>query len=220
MKQIPSLCLSVVLFIFLFACNDGKRYHDKQTDRADLNMEKGTSAQSVMERRKEKDKRFRDPALSPLKTEDLSDFEGLSYYEVDSAYIVPAVFERTPDTDPFYMPTTTDRYSREKLYGKLHFQLQGKDLTLNLYQNEELKNTEGYENYLFLPFADLTNTTETYAGGRYLDMSIPEGDTVMLDFNRAYNPLCVYNEKFSCPLVPQSNMLNVAVEAGEKRFEK
>lgn len=48
---------------------------------------------------------------------------------------------------------------------------------------------------------DDTNGEETYGGGRYLDMRIPEKDSVLLDFNTAYNPYCVYNPKFSCPLV-------------------
>jgi len=78
---------------------------------------------------------------------------------------------------------------------------------------------EEYRDYLFLPFTDLTNGEQTYMGGRYLDLSIPEGDTIVLDFNRAYNPYCVYNKKYSCPLVPPVNALNTKISAGIKDFE-
>ena len=79
---------------------------------------------------------------------------------------------------------------------------------------------EGYEDYLFLPFTDLTNGEETYGGGRYIDLSIPEGNTIQLDFNKAYNPYCTYNKKFSCPLVPSVNSIKTRVVAGVKDFKK
>ena len=79
---------------------------------------------------------------------------------------------------------------------------------------------EGYEDYLFLPFTDKTNGEETYAGGRYIDLSIPEGDSITIDFNKAYNPYCAYNKKFSCPLVPSVNALDTKVLAGVKDFKK
>lgn len=60
---------------------------------------------------------------------------------------------------------------------------------------------------------------ESYGGGRYLDMRIPEKDSVLLDFNTAYNPYCVYNPKFSCPLVPERNYIPVRIPVGIKDFK-
>ena len=125
-----------------------------------------------------------------------------------------------PDTEWFNMKTTTDRLSKERVFGILTFELKGKSFELNVYQGQELMQKEGFENYLFLPFLDNTNGTFTYGGGRYIDLEIPEGDIVEIDFNSAYNPYCAYNEKFSCPIVPGENYIDIDVEAGVKAFSK
>ena len=78
---------------------------------------------------------------------------------------------------------------------------------------------EEYRDYLFLPFTDKTNGSETYTGGRYIDLSIPEGDTLEINFNKAYNPYCAYNPKYSCPIVPGVNALDTEVRAGVKAFK-
>ena len=69
---------------------------------------------------------------------------------------------------------------------------------------------------LFVPFADLTTGTETYAAGRYLDLHPTSTGYYMVDFNKAYNPYCAYNSTYDCPYPPPSNRLKIAVRAGEK----
>ena len=71
---------------------------------------------------------------------------------------------------------------------------------------------------MFLPFSDLTSGNETYGGGRYIDLEIPKGKTITIDFNQAYNPYCAYNPKYSCPIVPAENELLTNVNAGVKKF--
>ena len=80
--------------------------------------------------------------------------------------------------------------------------------------------TPGYENSLFVPFTDLTNGKETYGGGRYMDVEIPEGDSIVLDFNKAYNPYCAYSTNYSCPIPPKENDLPISINAGLKIKEK
>ena len=70
---------------------------------------------------------------------------------------------------------------------------------------------------LFFVFADQTNRTETYGAGRFLYTEPPRGGTVVLDFNRAYNPPCAFSAFATCPLPPKQNRLALRVEAGEKR---
>ena len=70
----------------------------------------------------------------------------------------------------------------------------------------------------FLPFVDALAGTETYGAGRYLDPEPLGGGRVLLDFNRAYNPYCAYNEQWSCPITPRENRLAVPIRAGEKLF--
>ncbi len=133
--------------------------------------------------------------------------------------MVSAYLERTPDSEWFNMKTTDDRLSKERVYGILKFQIKDNPYQLNIYQGEENMQTEGYEDYLFLPFLDNTNGVTSYGGGRYIDLRIPKGDTIVINFNKAYNPLCVYNEKYSCPIVPRINYLNIEIEAGMKKFK-
>ncbi|SHH33672.1 DUF1684 domain-containing protein [Winogradskyella jejuensis] len=163
---------------------------------------------------------FKDASKSPLKAKDLKTFEGLDFFPFDSSYVVKASLKRTPDSEWFNMKTTTSRLSKERVYGIATFILKGKEYKLNIYQGEENMNSEKYKDYLFLPFLDNTNGETTYAGGRYIGLSIPKGDSITIDFNEAYNPYCAYNEKYSCPIVPRANYLNTRVEAGVKAFKK
>ena len=169
---------------------------------------------------KEMNADFKDATTSPLKEKDRKTFVGLEFFVFDSTYVVTATLTRTPDEKPFKMKTTTDRLPNYVKYGVIEFQLKGKTNQLNIYQNLDLLNKEGYEDYLFLPFLDNTNGDSSYGGGRYVESSIPGGEKITIDFNKAYNPYCVYNDKYSCPIVPRVNYLPLLVEAGVKIFEK
>lgn len=157
---------------------------------------------------------------SPLTKEDLQTFKSLEFFPIEEKFAVIASFKKARKSKAFKMKTTTSRLPEYKKYGELHFELDGKKLVLNVYQNIELIKKRGYEDYLFLPFTDLSCGKESYIGGRYIDMRIPKSDQVLLDFNRAYNPYCAYNYKYSCPLVPFENDLNVAIYAGVKKFHE
>lgn len=165
-------------------------------------------------------KEYADAETSPLLAEDLMNFTSLEFYPVKEVYCVKAKLVRTPNEKPFLMATSDTRRPRYKKYGVLHFTIGGKDLKLDVYQSLDLIKIEKYKNSLFLPFTDLTSGNGTYGGGRYLDIEIPDGDTIVLDFNKAYNPYCAYNHKYSCPLVPKQNDLDVEVLAGVKEFKK
>jgi hypothetical protein len=163
---------------------------------------------------------YKDATTSPLKDKDRKHFEGLDFFKFDAAYVVNAKFEKSPNENPFEMKTSTERRPMYIRYGELSFELKGKHYKLNIYQNLELIEKEGYEDYLFLPFLDETNGLESYGGGRYIDARIPSGDTMEIDFNKAYNPYCAYNDKYSCPIVPRENYMKTKIEAGVKAFKK
>jgi uncharacterized protein (DUF1684 family) len=169
---------------------------------------------------KEQNAKFKDATTSPLTKKDRASFEGLDFFKFDSTFVINAEMKLTPETEWFNMKTTTERLSKERVFGILTFEINGGTYTLNVYQGEENMQTEGLEDYLFLPFLDDTNGEESYGGGRYIDLRIPETDTITIDFNRAYNPLCVYNEKFSCPIVPRVNYLPIQIKAGVKMYAK
>lgn len=163
-------------------------------------------------------KEYGDKDESPLTEEDFKTFKGLDFYPIDEKYIVEATFVRTPEEKIFKMKTTGTRTPEYVKYGQLIFSLDGKEFKLNLYQNIDLIKKEGFADYLFLPFSDLTCGKESYIGGRYIDMRIPKEKTVIIDFNKAYNPYCAYNHKYSCPIVPLENDLKIAILAGVKKF--
>ena len=163
---------------------------------------------------------FKDATKSPLKDKDRKDFKGLDFFKFDSTYVVNATLTRTPEEKPFQMKTTTQRMPVYVKYGVISFELKGETHQLSIYQNLDLMTQDGYKDYLFLPFLDLTNGDTTYGGGRYVEGRIPNDDKLVIDFNSAYNPYCAYNEKYSCPIVPRENYLDLKVEAGVKAFTK
>jgi len=163
---------------------------------------------------------FKDATKSPLKDKDRKNFKGLDFFKFDSTFVITTKLIRTPDSKWFKMKTTTDRVSLERVYGILSFIFKGKEYKLNVYQGKDLIQDEEYADYLFLPFSDITNGDTTYGGGRYIDLRIPNDDKLIIDFNSAYNPYCAYNEKYSCPIVPRENYLDIKVEAGVKAFAK
>ena len=176
------------------------------------------TTQTAQEFQDELNKSYADKEKSPLTEEDFKTFTHLDFFPVTDEFIIKAKFIRTRKEKPFEMKTTTVRLPIYKKYGELHFTLEGKEYKLNVYQNLDLIKKDGYEDYLFLPFSDTTNGNETYIGGRYIDCRIQKELEWTIDFNKAYNPYCAYNYKYSCPIVPMENDLPIAIKAGVKKF--
>lgn len=173
---------------------------------------------SVEKFQKELNSYYADAKTSPLMAEDLVKFESLDFFPIHEKFFVVAKFIRTENEKPFEMKTSTDRKPMYVKYGEAHFVIDGKSLQLNIYRNIELSKKEEYKDYLFLPFSDMTSGKDSYIGGKYIDMKVPSGDTIVIDFNKAYNPLCAYNYKYSCPKVPLENDLKIEIKAGVKKF--
>lgn len=161
---------------------------------------------------------FADEKKSPLLPEDRSNFTSLDFFPINEKYNVTAEFFLYDNPVPFEMKTTNDRKPIYVKYGHVEFTLDGVSMTLNVYKNIELSKEKEYEDYLFLPFSDYTCGEKSYIGGRYIDLKVPKGLTIEIDFNKAYNPYCAYNPDYSCPIVPQENDLPVAIEAGVMKF--
>lgn len=165
--------------------------------------------------------KFSNAETTILAADDFSQFEGLAFYPIDLKYRVEAKFVRTPNEKAFLMPTTTERLPEYVKYGEAYFEIDGKELKLMLYKStDSWGDPEKYGDQLFLPFTDLTSGDGSYGGGRFIDLIIPKGETIIIDFNRAYNPYCAYNSKYSCPIPPRENDLQVRIEAGVMDFNK
>jgi len=170
--------------------------------------------------RSEQNEKFKNKNTSPLKAEDCDVFKQLKFFKIKKKYRVEAKFIRTPGSEPFEMATTTERKPIYEKYGEAHFEIKGKEYKLNVYQSHSSRQNPLYRDYLFLPFKDLTNGYKSYGGGRFIDVRIPKGETMTIDFNKSYNPYCAYNDKYSCPIVPIENHLKVEIKAGVRAYDK
>jgi uncharacterized protein (DUF1684 family) len=161
--------------------------------------------------RAEKD-RFMRSADSPVPQEQRRDFPPLEYFPVDPAYTVPASLAVAPGKDILELSTSGGLRRKMRKIGTLQFTLKDQALTLTAFVDAETNDVRR----LFVPFGDLTNGNETYPGGRYLDLERTATGFYTVDFNRTYNPFCVFNTTYDCPYPPRENRLKVPVRAGEK----
>ena len=199
MKQVLFLMLFFISF-FLEAQNKKKSRAIKDIHHFQANL----------------NKEFKDSTKSPVNAEERKVHVSHNYFDINLNYRIEAKFVRTPNEKPFQMITHSSSHPTYVKYGEAQFTLNGQELKLNIYQPVDLAKFEGYQDYLIIPFTDLTNGNETFSGGRYIDVRIPSGDVILIDFNKAYNPYCAYSKRFSCPVPPPENNLNVKIEAGVK----
>jgi len=155
---------------------------------------------------------FADKQSSPLTDADFAKFSSLQFFPIQKKYRVKAKFTLTPNEKPFEMLTTTSRLAKYVKYGIADFTIDNKKLALNIYKNVDGKD------YLFLPYFDKTSGKESYAGGKYIELEPPKDGFIIIDFNQSYNPYCAYNHKYSCPIPPDENRLDIAIKAGVKKF--
>jgi uncharacterized protein len=160
--------------------------------------------------RERRDELFRSHPQSALPPEKRAAFRGLPYREYDPAFVFTAAVRPLP-RESYDVDTSTGGVIRFVRFGAVDTPLGSLEV---LWLDE-------YSGGVFLPFRDATSGKTTYGGGRYLldtakgaDLG-SSGDTLVLDFNFAYHPSCVYDPKWTCPLAPLSNRLTVPVEAGE-----
>lgn len=144
----------------------------------------------------------------------------LQFFPIDPSYRVLCTFERIENSEWFPMPTSGARSQMHRKYGKLTFSLHNTTLHLFVYQSQDLLQSAAEKDYLFIPFSDATSGEESYGAGRYLECYIKDvrGGTLLLDFNKAYNPYCAYTTGYNCPIPPKENDLPVAIRTGEKNY--
>jgi uncharacterized protein len=141
------------------------------------------------------------------------DFDGVDHWPVDPAWRLEARVEGTPGR-MLQVPDVLGPGYVEESPGDVVFRIAGEEHRLQALPG-------GDAGDLWLVFADGTNGDETYAGGRFVYTGPPdERGRVALDFNRAYNPPCVFSPFATCPLPWPSNRLPVRVEAGERSFSR
>ncbi len=140
----------------------------------------------------------------------LSEFHEFYYFDPKSSWVIQADFQADPSGESFPVYMTDGSTEELPMAGKATFEIDGTNYTVLIFD-------EG-ETYLF-PFTDATNDKETYGGGRYINLEKTSNNRLTIDFNKAHNFYCAYNERFVCPVPPKENALPVRVEAGEKRLK-
>lgn len=184
-----------------------------------LSGDEGTSEAYIKEiqnERTEKAKFMKESEESPFAGDSTTQFTNLNYFEPDVKYRVNADIEPIQNKKMVILPTSDDKEKKYLEYAYASFKLDGIENKLTIL---EIVDMGPYKGTLFLAFADETSAKETYGAGRYLDLKkVPGAKTLVLDFNKAYNPYCAYSEKFSCPFPPKENLLKVAIKAGEKNY--
>ena len=170
-------------------------------------------AQQIREHRASKDAAFASGSPdSPVPAADRARFLPLAYFPIDEGYHVPARLAPSPGEVALEMPTSTGQRRRMRRAGQLRFSVKNQPLTLTAFVEE----TDQAMQRLFVPFGDPTNGTETYIGGRYLDLDRTTTGLYDLDFNRAYHPYCVYNSQYDCPYPPRENRVTTPIRSGER----
>ena len=148
--------------------------------------------------------------LRNLESEAVKTFTGLRFYPTDVNYRIKATLEPVPDDYRVRIVNILGLVSEYKSAGVLVF---------NLNRNEFRFETIDQDETMFIIFSDQTNGTETYGGGRFIDIPMPdENGNIWIDFNTAYNPACAFTELATCPIPPAANKMPISVPAGEQKY--
>ena len=139
-------------------------------------------------------------------------FKGLDYYPLDAGWRLTARFEPYDPPKPVDIPNVLGGVFHETAPGAIVFDWGGKT-----YRLDPMPDGDSF----MLVFGDETNGSETYGGGRFLNLDLPqEAGPIIVDFNKSYSPPCVFTPYSTCPLPPPQNRLGVAVRAGERGFAR
>ena len=136
----------------------------------------------------------------------------LGYFPVEPDYKTGATLTPIEDTTVLQVATSTGALRKVRRVGTLEFTLKGQPQKLTAFVEVGARDLD----HLWVPFNDLTSGTETYPGGRYLDLSRNATGIYEIDFNRAYFPFCYYSPTYECPYPPAENRLKVPIRAGER----
>jgi hypothetical protein len=167
-----------------------------------------TDSLQIVEKRMAKDEQFKTDDESPIM--DKASFKGLNYYPYSANWVIPFEIERNEKVQRISLQMTDGSTDSLLVFGKAHGELSGMHVDLLVYQHDS--------GDFFIPFKDKTAPTETYGGGRYLELPLTKlkDNQLTIDFNEAFFPYCAYNKTFACPIPPKENQLEIRIPAGEK----
>ena len=208
MNKLRKYIIPVVILLFLIVLFF---YRDKRYTPAEREY-----INKIEKQRLEKDMEMKNDPDSPFNQDPNAHFAPLKYFDVDPEFVFKSkLFEYNPkDTIKIYGTKGEER--KVVKYGYVTITYKEKKYNVNVYKGKTKKGQEYYSIW----FTDKTTNKESYGVGRYLDFEKMDDSNYVytIDFNLAYNPYCSYSAKYSCAVPTKEDYLNIAVEAGEKKF--
>lgn len=174
--------------------------------------------QTLKAERMQKDYDFKNNPDGPFQGEGSTPLTHLKYYDIDMKYVVKSKLSLFPHADSVTIYGTKGEPRPAFKVGTVQFAINSVPLKLTVYKSISRTGEEYYS----LWFTDKTTGNETYGVGRYIEFEYnPDPEYLYtIDFNRAFNPYCAYNHRYSCAVPTKDNYLDVAIEAGEKKYHE
>jgi len=154
---------------------------------------------------------YRNSEASPF-VQKKATYNEVAVFPADIKYKVNATLDKYTTREIVTIGNSDGTSTNYLKFAQAKFKIDGSEQELLILK------VPGFGNQYLTAFGDETSGVSTYGGGRYLDLIIGKSDKVEIDFNKAYNPYCAYFEDFTCPLPPIENLLEIAIEAGEKVY--
>ena len=213
------LSLSILLPLLFLAGGCGEKTMDEEDGEArggnarnspetGASDSEGYDSLAILRERAGKDAALREEG-SPIPEASRKAFTGLRYFPVDPKLVFQLELDTLAKPEPFKMAATGGEVRAMRKLGHFRFTVDGQACTLSVFSSES------HPEILFVPFRDPTNGEESYEVGRYIDLETRVDNRYLLDFNKAYNPYCAYNPDYTCPVVPNENILPAPIRAGE-----
>jgi uncharacterized protein (DUF1684 family) len=172
----------------------------------------------IEDERKQMDQKMSESGSTPLTSDQLKSFKGLSYFPVDLKYKVNARISKA-DSEQVSVSLTDGSKQDFVKYGTASFRIDGDDYTFEIFKDRDLPELSDRPGQLFIPFKDGTSGVATSDNGRIISFDEPAGAEVELDFNRAYNTFSVYNNNHTGVMAPQQNNARRDFSVGQRKFE-
>jgi uncharacterized protein len=167
-------------------------------------------------RRSREEASFRDKETTLLSDAYFKNFTGLNYFPVEASYRIKGKLIRLPESKKMNLDLTNGTPYGFMHFGKINFALEGKEIELIVF--EFPSHPGSGPTAIFVPFTDVTTGEENFGGGRFMIIKIPQGEEIIVDFNLAINPICVYDPDHACPVSPKSNHISKKITAGARMY--
>jgi len=212
MKKLVLLSILSFLFLGIIGCQKSYTKEEKQY------------IAIIEKERAEKDKWMEESEYSPFNYKKKIEFHPLKYYDVDPEFIFKTKLYEFPKKDSLTIFGTKGEARPTIRFGYIKIYYGGKYYKINVYQSKS-RQTDASGNpitYYSIWFTDRTTNNETYGVGRYLDFERVEDKNFIyiVDFNKAYNPYCAYSAEYSCAIPTKEDFIDLAIEAGEKKYHE